>query len=237
MGNPWLIDNTHIMLRLLVAMLLGGLIGFERERSNHAAGLRTHILVCLGSSLIMMLSIYGFADFLKEPNVRIDPARLATAVITGVGFLGAGTILFTGKSITGLTTAASIWVVAAIGLGTGAGFYFASVASTILVLINLWTFNKLEQRYLRGQKVHLITLYGLSSPGLLDQVSSFLDQEQIQVKKVSIKEHDNIPFHEFHPEGRNVEVSLEVLARPGFDPLRISVALRQWEDISAVTVE
>lgn len=92
-------------------MLLGGLIGFERERSNHAAGLRTHILVCLGSTLIMLLSIYGFSDFVDEINVRIDPARLATAVITGIGFLGAGTILFTGKSITGLTTAASIWVV------------------------------------------------------------------------------------------------------------------------------
>ncbi|MDP4098097.1 MgtC/SapB family protein [Paenibacillus sp. P96] len=237
MGDPWVIDNSHIMIRLLLAVLLGGLIGFERERSNHAAGLRTHILVCLGSSLIMMLSIYGFAAFVREPSVRIDPARLATAVITGVGFLGAGTILFTGKSITGLTTAASIWVVAAIGLGTGAGFYFASVASTVLVLLTLWTLNKLEQRYLRGQKPHQITLYGLSSPGLLDQVSTFLEQEEIKVKKVSVKEHDNIPFRELHPEGRNVEVSLEVLARPGFDPLRISAALRQWEDISAVIVE
>lgn len=123
MSNPWFIDEWHILLRLLLAMLLGGLVGLERERSNHAAGLRTHILVCLGSALIMMLSIYGFKDFAHELNVRIDPARLATAVITGVGFLGAGTILFTGKSITGLTTAASIWVVAAIGLASGAGFF------------------------------------------------------------------------------------------------------------------
>lgn len=123
MNNPWIIDDSHIILRLLLSMLLGGFIGFERERSNHAAGLRTHIMVSLGSTLIMLLSIYGFADFIKEANVRIDPARLATAVITGVGFLGAGTIMFTGKSITGLTTAASIWVVAAIGSpGSEQGF-------------------------------------------------------------------------------------------------------------------
>lgn len=86
MNNPWIIDDSHIILRLLLSMLLGGFIGFERERSNHAAGLRTHIMVSLGSTLIMLLSIYGFADFIKEANVRIDPARLATAVITGVGF-------------------------------------------------------------------------------------------------------------------------------------------------------
>lgn len=150
MNNPWVIDNVTILLRLLLSMLLGGLIGFERERSNHAAGLRTHILVCLGSALIMLLSIYGFADFVAEVNVRIDPARLATAVITGIGFLGAGTILFTGKSITGLTTAASVWVVGAIGLAVGAGFYFAAIVSTLLILLNLVVFNKLEQRYIRG---------------------------------------------------------------------------------------
>lgn len=160
MGDPWFIDEWHILLRLLLAMLLGGLVGLERERSNHAAGLRTHILVCLGSALIMMLSVYGFKDFANELNVRIDPARLATAVITGVGFLGAGTILFTGKSITGLTTAASIWVVAAIGLAAGAGFFFASIVSTVLVLLNLWVFNKLEPEvFAREQTACCYTSY------------------------------------------------------------------------------
>ena len=85
--DPWLIDNVHLTIRLLLAMLLGGLVGLEREQANHPAGLRTHILVCLGSALIMLLSIYGFADFVYEGNVRVDPARLATAVITGIGFL------------------------------------------------------------------------------------------------------------------------------------------------------
>lgn len=89
LDNPWVIDHATILIRLSLAVFLGGLIGFEREQQNHPAGLRTHILVCLGSSMIMLLSIYGFAEFAGEPNVRIDPARLATAVITGVGFLGA----------------------------------------------------------------------------------------------------------------------------------------------------
>lgn len=138
MNDPWTIDTLHITLRLLLALLLGGVIGFEREQNNRAAGLRTHILVCLGSTLIMLLSMYGFAEFAKLDNVRLDPARLAAQVISGIGFLGAGTILFTGKSITGLTTAASLWVVAAIGLAVGAGFYYASVLTCALALVSLF---------------------------------------------------------------------------------------------------
>jgi putative Mg2+ transporter-C (MgtC) family protein len=237
MNNPWIIDDSHVILRLLLSMLLGGFIGFERERSNHAAGLRTHIMVSLGSTLIMLLSIYGFTDFIKEANVRVDPARLATAVITGVGFLGAGTIIFTGKSITGLTTAASIWVVAAIGLGVGAGFYFPSIASTVLVFLNLRVFNKIELRYMRGRKRRLITLYGLSSHGLLEQISNYLEQEKVEIRKITIKEHEHVPFHEVHPNRQSMEVSLEVLAHHDFDPVRIAAELRQWEDVAAVSVE
>lgn len=110
--------------------------------------------------------------------------------------------MFTGKSITGLTTAASIWVVAAIGLGVGAGFYFPSIAATVLVFLNLWVFNKVELRYMRGRKRHLITLYGLASHGLLDQISTYLEQEKVEIRKIMIKEHENVPFHELHQIGR-----------------------------------
>ncbi|MEC0235412.1 MgtC/SapB family protein [Paenibacillus kribbensis] len=237
MNNPWIIDDSHIILRLVLSMLLGGFIGFERERSNHAAGLRTHIMVSLGSTLIMLLSIYGFDDFIRETNVRVDPARLAAAVITGVGFLGAGTILFTGKAITGLTTAASIWVVAAIGLGVGAGFYFPSIVATVLVFLNLRVFNKVELRYMRGRTSHLITLYGLSSHGLLEQISNYLKQEKVEIRKITIKEHEHVPFHEVHPNRQSMEVSLEVLASRDFDPVRTAAELRQWEDVAAVSVE
>lgn len=236
MGNPWIIDEWHILLRLLLAMLLGGLVGLERERSNHAAGLRTHILVCLGSALIMMLSIYGFKDFANEINVRIDPARLATAVITGVGFLGAGTILFTGKSITGLTTAASIWVVAAIGLAAGAGFFFASIISTVLVLLNLWVFNKLELRYIRGNKLHVITLHTLSEPGCLEQISSFLEQEKIKIRKITVNEQE-LAFSEVVSVERKIEIVLHVYMPHDLDTVQLVTKLRQWEHMTKVSVE
>lgn len=237
MNNPWVIDNVSILLRLLLALLLGGLIGFERERSNHAAGLRTHILVCLGSTLIMLLSIYGFSDFVDEINVRIDPARLATAVITGIGFLGAGTILFTGKSITGLTTAASIWVVGAVGLAVGAGFYFASIASTVLILLNLVVFNKLEQRYIRGSKLHLITIHASNTPNILDDISALLEEQEFVIKKLIVNERSSAAYGELQPPVLGLEIALHVLTDRKFEPLDITRKLRRIGQVTMVTAE
>lgn len=237
MNNPWVIDNLNILVRLLLSMLMGGLIGLERERSNHAAGLRTHILVCLGSTLIMLLSIYGFTDFVAEVNVRIDPARLATAVITGIGFLGAGTILFTGKSITGLTTAASIWVVGAVGLAIGAGFYFAAIVSTLLILLNLVVFNKLEQRYIRGSKLHLITIHASNAPGLLDGISAMLKHEGCVIKKLIINERSAIPYGDVQPAIAGVEISIQVLSDRKFDPVRLTQQVRDMGGVTMVTAE
>ncbi|MFF2890378.1 MgtC/SapB family protein [Paenibacillus sp. NPDC057967] len=188
MHNPWFIDEVDILIRLSLALLLGGLIGLEREQSNHAAGLRTNILVCLGACLLMLLSIYGFSDFVEEPNVRVDPARLAAAVITGVGFLGAGTILFTGKSITGLTTAASLWVVAAIGLAVGAGFYFASASVTVMALLTLWLFNKLEKRYIKAKKEHLISVHAADLSAVMNKLNHILDHRKVTIKKMYMED-------------------------------------------------
>lgn len=128
------IPEYEIAFRLLLACVFGGIVGLERERNDSPAGFRTHILVSLGSALIMVLSMYGFTDF---TSVNKDPARLAAQVISGIGFLGAGTILRDKTSIRGLTTAASLWVVSAIGLAAGAGFYFSSTLVTFLVFITL----------------------------------------------------------------------------------------------------
>lgn len=191
-ASPWFIDNTHMLLRMGLALLLGGLIGFEREQSNHAAGLRTNTLVCLGSCLLMMLSMYGFGDFANEPNVRLDPARLAAQVITGIGFLGAGTILFTGKSITGLTTAASLWVVSAIGLAVGAGFYLAALTATGSVYFILWAMNKVEKRFLRGKREQMIRIYADDRSTLLQAMNAIIHEQDIVVRKMTVSDQTDV---------------------------------------------
>lgn len=184
--NPWYISEAEITIRLFLALLFGGMIGFEREHSNHAAGFRTNILVCIGACLLMLLSIYGFSQFVYELNVRVDPARLAAAVITGVGFLGAGTILFTGKKISGLTTAATLWVVAAIGLAVGAGFYFASSIVTLLVITTLWLFNKLEQKYIKNSNEYTIEVNCQDNAGVLMEIQKKLAIYDAYLIKLSI---------------------------------------------------
>lgn len=184
------IDYLHITTRLLLAGLLGGLIGLEREQSNHPAGFRTHILVCVGSTLIMLVSIYGFSEWMNHPNVRSDPARLAAQVISGIGFLGAGTILRHGFTVSGLTTAASLWVVAAIGLSVGTGFYFAAVITTILVLISLILLNKLEHYFLRSRRLRILKVTVLDKPGVLGFIASKIGEKGISIRKVAIEERE-----------------------------------------------
>src|SRR6266498_2258205 len=128
------------LLRLAVAAALGGAVGIERELREREAGFRTHMLVSVGSALFTLASAYGFRDFLVHGGsvVRADPTRIAAQIVTGIGFLGAGAIIRQGLSVRGLTTAATLWVVAAIGLATGAGYYSAAAITTGLVLVSLW---------------------------------------------------------------------------------------------------
>jgi putative Mg2+ transporter-C (MgtC) family protein len=141
-----MLPDLEIAVRLLVAATLGSLIGFERERLLWAAGIRTHMLVCVGACLVMIVSAYGFNDVLSD-HVVLDPSRVAAQVVSGIGFLGAGSILLRGSVIRGLTTAASIWTVAAIGLAIGGGLYFAGVASTLIILVILAGVKPLEELY------------------------------------------------------------------------------------------
>lgn len=139
-----MITDTQIILRLVLSVVLSGLIGLERQLHRRNAGLRTHMLVCLGSCLIMLTSLYVFAIY-KEV-VPLDPARIAAGVITGIGFLGAGTIIRDREGVKGLTTAASLWVAAAIGLAVGCGFYSAGITTALLALVILFVFRYLESR-------------------------------------------------------------------------------------------
>lgn len=129
------------VIRLLVATLLGALIGLEREYHAKEAGVRTHLLVALGSCLFMIISVYGFDAYLGRDHVSFDPSRIASQVVTGIGFIGAGTIILQKQVVRGLTTAAGVWVTAAIGLACGDGMYLLAVISTAVVLISLGLIN------------------------------------------------------------------------------------------------
>jgi putative Mg2+ transporter-C (MgtC) family protein len=139
------------LLRLALAAVLGGMIGVERELREREAGLRTHLLVALGSALFTIVGAYGFHAFLDSGAsvVRADPTRIAAQIVTGIGFLGAGAIIRQGLSVRGLTTAATLWVVAAVGLACGAGYYSAAVITTGLVLVALYPLRIMAYRILR----------------------------------------------------------------------------------------
>ena len=198
-ASIWHIDYVHLALRMLLAAVLGGLVGIEREWSNHSAGFRTHILVCLGSATIMLLSIYGFSDFTNEANVRIDPARLAAQVISGIGFLGAGAIMRNGNMIKGLTTAASVWVVAAIGLCVGAGFYVGAFLCTLMALISLYILNIWEKSLFSSRKHYQVKLKIVNNPDTVKQLVSLLGELKLQivhfnmVQQVQASEREQLP--------------------------------------------
>jgi putative Mg2+ transporter-C (MgtC) family protein len=189
--DVWHISELELTLRLLSAALLGGMIGLEREWNNHAAGFRTHILVCIGSAAIMLLSMYGFEGFADEPNVQMDPARLAAQVNAGIGFLGAGAILRNGGSVSGLTTAASIWVVAAIGLSAGAGFLYLAALSAVLVVVSLFLLNKLEKRMMRGRRQSRVVVRMLDRPGRLCDVADAFEAHGVRFENVRIAAVDD----------------------------------------------
>lgn len=152
-----MLSETETVVRLLAAALLGGVIGFERERLSWA-GLRTHMLVCVGAALFMLVSIEGFADALGHDRVSLDPSRVAAQVASGIGFLGAGAILMRHGEIRGLTTAASLWAVAALGLAVGGGLYGAAVAATLIMLFILLALKPLERRYLERHGLRQLQL-------------------------------------------------------------------------------
>lgn len=137
-----MLTDTQVVWRLFLAAALGGVIGFEREKHNkRMAGFRTHILVSIGSALIMLVSIHLFEIYAGKAPV--DPARIAAGVVTGIGFLGAGTIIRSGESVRGLTTAASLWTVSGIGLAIGCGFYIAGLATAIIAFAALYFLKKI----------------------------------------------------------------------------------------------
>lgn len=175
--------NYIFIMRVCLAGILGGLVGLDREFREKEAGIRTHFLVALGSALIMVISQWGFDE---GENPHWDPSRIAAQVVSGIGFIGAGTILINKRFVRGLTTAAGLWTVAGIGLAAGCGLYFLAIASTLLVLAGLELF--FLTRGFKNKNLHLI--FTTSSHENLVHVTNALNQNNFQIVEFSVEPLD-----------------------------------------------
>ncbi|MDD4321785.1 MAG: MgtC/SapB family protein [Acidaminococcaceae bacterium] len=180
--------DWQMIMRLCLAALLGGIVGMERGSGDRPAGLRTHVLVCTGSALIMLVSIYAF-----DPQTYTrDPGRIAAQVVSGIGFLGAGTILHEGLTVRGLTTAASLWMVAAIGLAIGSGMILVGIISTVIMLITLVTFHGWEKRLpgAGNNARRYIRVVAKNNPDTMMTILGYLGNHNVKVRTLNVKNNN-----------------------------------------------
>jgi len=178
-----MITDLEILFRLILAAVLGGVVGLEREVHGRPAGVRTYLLLSLGSALIMVVSEYLFHKYqggFPGVNIQVDPGRMAAQAITGIGFLGAGVIIRYKDTIRGLTTAACVWVVCAVGLTIGAGFYFYGGAVTAITVVSLLGLKRLE-RMLPRDWYQEMTVLSQDLPGQLDRIQEIIDKHGFKV--------------------------------------------------------
>lgn len=215
-----MISDWEMIARLLAAAVLGGVVGFERERLLWAAGLRTHMLVCIGSCLIIIVSAYGFNDVIGK-NIVLDPSRIAAQVVSGVGFLGAGTILFRGEAVKGLTTAASLWAVAGIGLAAGSGLYVAAVASTAVILAVLAGLKPIEERYRSRMQTRTLVVLAERDRFTLDTLKEVAGPNARRIQQFVLKQTATEDVDEAEvafvrlPEAALRDIAEKIKARPG----------------------
>lgn len=223
--------DIQVAGRLLLALILGGMIGWEREYHNKQAGFKTHMLVALGSCLVMLISINGFSELNNHPNVRFDPARLAAQVVSGIGFLAGGAILVRPDLIvSGLTTAATLWVVMAIGLGIGAGFYFASILTTVLVLVSTLIMPRVENRLIRRNgKYRTLSIEMEDQPGKLGEIATATGRLGCNIR--------NIRMTPVIDDSSMVRVELNLVVPQGKELTVVSEVLRSVPGIRGVDWE
>jgi len=198
-----MISEVQIILRVLVGAVLGAAVGLERERQDQPAGLRTHIILVIGATLAMILSV-NLGYLFARPGTPADPARLAAQVISGIGFLGAGAILRYGFNVKGLTTATSLWTMAIVGMTVGAGYYLIAVGTTAVMLVVLTALNVIEKRFVRTSLSRFLSIEANYRKGLVksirhvvedysDEVLSFTIQKHIKNKRLRIQVVARIP--------------------------------------------
>ena len=211
----------ELTLRLSLALVLGGVIGIEREYRAKEAGFRTHFLVALGSALFCVVSQYGFGIDLK------DSSRVAAQVVSGIGFLGAGTIIFQKNVVRGLTTAAGLWVTAAIGLACGTGMYIAAVITTLMVLLGLEVLNLFIPQ-LGNTTIELS--FSAPSRESVKQLLKHIKQDGMEVQSYELKDR-RTSKEEF------LEANIELKAKRGFHTLRILDYMNEFSDVTISTIE
>lgn len=225
-----MISEGELFLRLVLACVLGGIIGYERQSRRKSAGLRTNVLVCLGACLIMVLSQALYQNV--EGKTNADPARLAAQVVSGIGFLGAGAIMKEGLTVTGLTTAACLWVVAGVGLAVGSGFYSGALVTTALVFVTLGSLSRLDE-WVDHEKNLGLGIHTVDKPGQLMQISSCLEDLQLRVRGVKVKADED----EVDGSGRRLlYIDLEVYNKHGVKSVVIVDAVRQIDGVVSVDV-
>lgn len=204
--NSTKITVESATLKLLLSLIAGGLIGLNRERHNQAAGFRTHILICVGSTLLMIISIYipqAYFDFKNG-----DPGRIAAQVVSGIGFLGAGAIIRLGTNIRGLTTAASIWLISAIGLCIGAGLYLIALATVIIVLFTLVFLERIESKWFQQSHYKTIEI-GFNSNNLPEsELKELFKLYKIIIRDFNISVQNNA--HLFCEIKMNVKIPKDI---------------------------
>ncbi|PSL34382.1 putative Mg2+ transporter-C (MgtC) family protein [Planomicrobium soli] len=211
-------DYIDIIIRLLLTAVLSGLIGIERESKQQPAGLRTHVLVGTGSCLMMILSVTGFDLFLSMGSdaIRFDPGRIPSYVISGIGFLGAGTIIVQRGSVKGLTTAASIWVAAGIGLVVGIDMYFVAVLTTAIVLVTLHFLEKLERKYLAIGNQKIVVVIAEDRDDSFAIITKIFEENQLEILRFEIDNEGvysekNVSKYIFTVKGGNVQKETELV--------------------------
>lgn len=227
MADFWNSIDWEILLRLLVAGILGAVVGLEREYRAKEAGYRTHFLVCVGSALMMIVSKYGFEDLIGKYsdslNLRVDPARIAAQVVTGIGFIGAGTIILRKQVVRGLTTAAGVWAIAGVGLAVGAGMYKIAVITTVLILIGLEFLGKL----FRGLGARSIAIeLTAKDKEASDKIALFLSNETYKI----------ISYEQSTAEsGFQISVVLKITKKE--DEKRFFSQLQEFKDVTLRKLE
>ena len=206
-------EQVSFILRLIEAAILGGLIGLERERTNQPAGLRTHIILCLGSALIMEVSLRVGAG-----SPTGDPGRIAAQVVSGVGFLGAGAIMRMGASVRGLTTAASIWTTAGIGLAVGAGYHVEAVSVVVIMLLSLGVLKKVGRRISAGRRFKVVEIHvgGEDEETIIPEFEDILSKERCDVREIDVRKD---------PDSGEMRIHVQISAPRDFDPARLVEAL------------